>query len=111
MLQKEFKTLIAEIFQQACPTVTVRFGTSNAVPTDTDGGLKGGQLATVALPSVQDGVRFAVRTVAPILIPSGVAAEVFLENSDGVAIDRLLITPITGGPDGLIELEYSLEAL
>lgn len=111
MLQKEFKTLIAEVLQQACSTVKIQLGTSTSPPTDLDNGLKGAQLVAVDLTSAQDGPRFVVRTIAPILIPTGTATEVVLTNQDSVVMDRLLITPVKGGPDSLVELEYYLEAV
>lgn len=111
MLQKEFKTLIADVLQAANPEVTIKIGTSAEVPTDTDGGLKGAELVSVITDSSQSGATFVAKTTAPISIPPGVAQEMVFINQDGVVLDRLLITPLNGGPNTKVELEYRLEVI
>lgn len=111
MLQKEFKTLIAEILQNANPEITMKIGTSADEPTDTDNGLKGSELVSVIADSDQSGPSFIAKTTAPILIPAGTAQEIVFINQDGVVLDRLLITPLNGGPNTKVELEYRLEAI
>ena len=111
MLQKEFKTVIAEILQNANPEITMKIGTSADEPADTDGGLKGSELVSVITESDQSGPSFIAKTVAPIVIPAGEAREMVFINQDGVVLDRLLITPLTGGPNTKVELEYRLEVI
>ena len=111
MLQKEFKTLIAEILQNANPEITMKIGTSADEPADTDGGLKGSELVSVITESDQSGSSFIAKTAAPIVIPAGEAREMVFINQDGVVMDRLLITPLTGGPNTKVELEYRLEVI
>lgn len=111
MLQKEFKTLIAEILQGANTEVTMKIGTSDEEPTDTDGGLKGSELVSVLAESDQDGIAFVARSVNPIVIASGTAKEICFINQDNVVMDRLLITPLEGGPNTKVELEYRLEVV
>lgn len=111
MLQKEFRTLIATALQQENPTVTIRVGAGADVPTDLDNGLKGAELASVTVDSEQSNQIFLIKTLVPLLIPAGTAQEVVFENQDGVCIDRMLITPIVGGPNAKVLIEYQLESL
>lgn len=111
MLQKEFKTAIAAALQATCSQVTMKIGTSADEPTDVDNGLKGAELASVTTDGDQDGSSFLAKTITSILIPSGTAQEICFINQDGVVMDRLLITPLTGGPSTKVELEYRLEVV
>jgi hypothetical protein len=111
MLQKVYKTAIAEILANATTVVTCQIGTSDEAPTDTDDGLKGTQLVAVDLTIDQDGAAFVAKTSVPVLIPTGTAKEVVFKNQDNIVMDRVLISPIVGGPLAKIELEYKLEAV
>ena len=111
MLQREFKTLIAEILQNANPEITMKIGTSSDEPTDIDNGLKGSELVSIITESDQASSSFIAKTTSPILIPTGTAQEVIFINQDGVVLDRLLITPLNGGPNTKVELEYRLEVI
>lgn len=110
MLQKAFRTVVAEALVNANSSVTVKVGSSDAAPTDADNGLKGTELASATLEVDQDNQAFLAK-VASLLIPSGEAKEMVFINQDGVVMDRLLITPIAGGPNGVIAVEYRLECL
>ncbi len=111
MLQKEFKTVIAEAIQVACANIVCQIGASDTPPTDDDDGLKGAQVAAFEGPSDTDNAAFIFRSPAPINIPSGTAKEVIFKNTDNVVMDRLIISPITGGANVKIELEYRLEVV
>lgn len=111
MLQKEFRTFIATILQENNPTVTIRVGAGAADPTDLDNGLKGAELATVTVDSEQSNQAFIAKTVTALLISAGIAQEVVFENPDGICMDRMLITPLTGGPNMKVLIEYQLESL
>ncbi len=111
MLQKAYKTAIAQMFADNTTSVVCKFGASDTAPTDTDEGLKGAELASVTLDPDQDGAAFIAKTTVPVLIPNGEAKEVVFINQDNVVMDRALISPIKGGPNSKVELEYRLEAV
>ena len=111
MLQKEFRTLIAQILAEANTEVVMKIGTSDDEPTDLDNGLKGSELVSTITETSQGGAAFIANSIAPITIPAGTAKEICFINQDNIVLDRLLITPLEGGPNTKVELEYRLEVV
>ena len=111
MLQKEFRTLIAQILAEANTEVVMKIGTSDEEPTDLDNGLKGSELVSTITETSQGGAAFIAKSIAPITIPAGTAKEICFINQDNIVLDRLLITPLEGGPNTKVELEYRLEVV